>query len=67
VRRAFREGKVGVTESEAADLFKCPVVYIADDDNTYMPALWPTLRRVMRVALFPTGNMAYDGVEVSYP
>ena len=38
-------------------------MYIADDDNVYMPTLWSALRRVMRLALFPTGNMGYDGIE----
>mmetsp|Transcript_3610 Transcript_3610/g.8959 ORF Transcript_3610/g.8959 Transcript_3610/m.8959 type:complete len:427 (-) Transcript_3610:102-1382(-) len=63
VRQATRDGKLPITAAEAELLFKCPVVYIADDDNVYMPSLWPALRRVMRVALFPTGNMGYDGIE----
>jgi hypothetical protein len=65
VRRGVHEGEVKVTERQAAELFRCPVVYIADDDNVYMPALWPVLRRVMRVALFSTGNLAHDAIEVS--
>ena len=43
------------------------MVFIADDDNAYMPTLYPALRKVVQVALFPTGNMGYDGIEGKWP
>ena len=38
-------------------------MFIADDDNVYLPTLFPAIRKVVQVALFPTGNMGYDGIE----
>eukprot|EP00040_Diaphanoeca_grandis_P033923 m.208633 g.208633 ORF g.208633 m.208633 type:complete len:431 (+) comp33016_c0_seq2:252-1544(+) len=61
--KALWKSNRAATKAIVNALFDCPVVYIADDDNVYMPSLFPTLRKVMHVALFPTGNMGYDGIE----
>ena len=56
LRKRWRQGHVA-RGAELESLLQCPVIYIADDDNVYMPTLWPALRQVAQVALFPTGNM----------
>lgn len=63
IRRLWRSGDRKINFTTRAALLKCPIVYIADDDNVYMPTLWPVLRKVQLALLFPTGNMGYDGIE----
>eukprot|EP00041_Stephanoeca_diplocostata_P013683 m.241866 g.241866 ORF g.241866 m.241866 type:complete len:442 (+) comp19428_c0_seq1:319-1644(+) len=63
IRNSWRAGQSRYDSNTKAELLKCPIVYIADDDNVYMPTLWPVLRKVQLALLFPTGNMGYDGIE----
>lgn len=39
------------------------VVYVADDDNDYKPALFPLLQKTIRVSVFPVGHLGARGIE----